>query len=86
MNDIIIDFIEHAIIEIDFIETPSIEILFNNSQWLAWPPWKSSYEIYLDNWWTLSEQEWLAYIEWNLTIIWNVNRDFSIDFENIFLS
>ena len=41
MNDIIIDFIEHAIIEIDFIETPSIEILFNNSQWLAWPPWKS---------------------------------------------
>lgn len=30
-----------------------------NKQWPPWVAWKSSYQIYVDNWWQLNEQEWL---------------------------
>ena len=73
-------------LNMEFKHSPSINLNFNNTQWISWPAWKSTYEIYIANWWTMSEIEWLNTAQANVTALWDVNRDFSIDFENIFLS
>lgn len=73
---------------ISFINKKSDVKYTTNKQWPPWPAWKSAYEMYVDNWWTLSEQEWIDSFSnyYTKTEIWNNERNFSTDFENIFLT
>jgi hypothetical protein len=78
--------LDNAIIQVKQEEVNINMVL--NSQWPAWPPGKSAYEIYVENWWTSSYEEWSNnLIDWySKTEIWDITRDFSTDFENIYLS
>lgn len=59
MSDINVTFSTPPAINVTFQTPAPISVEFENWQWPAGPPWKSAYELYIEDWGTLSEEDYI---------------------------